>query len=403
MLKAFYKKHTLHFKKPGGTSRGVLREKDSWFLVVYDDQAPEKKGIGECSIIRRLSIDDRPDFEQKLSEVAGDINRHAYWLEEGLTEFPSIRFGLETALKDLNAEIPRILFPSGFTAGKESIPINGLVWMGSFEEMSRQIKEKVEQGFRCIKLKIGAIDFDEELTLLKGIRREFPEKDMELRVDANGAFSPEEALIKLHEGLSKKGCTKRYEKILERIGRLKQKNTRISQEYDIDVVADDEKKNAIKINWNKLDKANEKDSLSGVYCLRSNVMQWSEETLWNTYVMLTDLEATFRSMKTELGLRPVYHQKEERVTAHLLITLLAYHLVHTLRYQLKQQGIHLSWESIRQIMSRQQRLTISMPTQEQTQIFVRTTTQAETQQKKIYEALNINPDPIGKQKTIVEK
>jgi len=197
MLKAFYKKHTLHFKKPGGTSRGVLREKDSWFLVVYDDQAPEKKGIGECSIIPRLSVDDRPDFEQKLSEVADNITTHAYWLEEGLTEFPSIRFGLETALKDLNAEIPRILFPSGFTAGKESIPINGLVWMGSFEEMSRQIKEKVEQGFRCIKLKIGAIDFDEELTLLKGIRREFPEKDMELRVDANGAFSPEEALIKL--------------------------------------------------------------------------------------------------------------------------------------------------------------------------------------------------------------
>ena len=152
-----------------------------------------------------------------------------------------------------------------------------------------------------------------------------------------------------------------------------------------------------------MDKANEKDDLSGVYCLRSNVTQWSEDTLWKTYVMLTDLEATFRSMKTELGLRPVYHQKEDRVTAHLLITLLAYHLVHTLRYQLKQQGIHLSWASLRQIMSRQQRLTISMLTQTQTQIFVRTTTQAETQQKKIYEALNINPDPIGQQKTIVEK
>ena len=197
MLKAFYKKHTLHFKKPGGTSRGVLWKKDSWFLVVYDDQSPEKKGIGECSIIPRLSMDDRPDFAQKLSDLISDIGHYSWWLEKGLTEFPSIRFGLETALKDLNAETPRILFPSGFTAGKESIPINGLIWMGSFEEMNRQIKEKVEQGFQCVKLKIGAINFDEELALLKGIRREFPEKDIELRVDANGAFQPEEALEKL--------------------------------------------------------------------------------------------------------------------------------------------------------------------------------------------------------------
>ena len=127
----------------------------------------------------------------------------------------------------------------------------------------------------------------------------------------------------MNAGLSKKGTVKRYEKILERIGRLKQKNTRVAQEYEIDVTPDDEKKNAMKISWKKLAKANEKDSLSGVYCLRSNVMQWSEGALWNTYVMLTDLEATFRSMKTELGLRPVYHQKEDRVTAHLFITLLA--------------------------------------------------------------------------------
>jgi len=119
MLKAFYKKHILHFKKPGGTSRGILREKDSWFLVVYDDQTPEKKGIGECSIIRRLSIDDRPDYEQKLTEISNNIHKYNYWLEEGLTEFPSIRFGLETALKDLKAATPHILFPSDFTTGRK--------------------------------------------------------------------------------------------------------------------------------------------------------------------------------------------------------------------------------------------------------------------------------------------
>ena len=109
--------------------------------------------------------------------------------------------------------------------------------------------------------------------------------------------------------------------------------------------------------------------------------------MWTTYVMLTEIEATFRSFKSELGLRPVYHQKEERVTGHLFITLLAYHLVHTLRYQLKQQGIHLSWDSIRNIMSTQQRMSITLPTDDHKTIHLRTTTKAEVRQKQIYNAL----------------
>ena len=119
--------------------------------------------------------------------------------------------------------------------------------------------------------------------------------------------------------------------------------------------------------------------------------------------MLTEIEATFRSLKTDLGLRPVYHHKENRVTGHLFITILAYHLVHTLRHQLKQQGIQLSWDSIRNIMSTQQRLTITLPTDDNKTIHLRTTTQAETRQKQIYAALSLNPDPIGKYKTIVDK
>jgi len=111
MLKAYYNKQILRFRKPSGTSRGVLLDKNSWFIVVYDDQIPAKKGIGECSIIRGLSIDDRPDFEQKLLEAVNSISNYSYWLNEGLNEFPSIKFGLETALKDLKAEIPVILFP----------------------------------------------------------------------------------------------------------------------------------------------------------------------------------------------------------------------------------------------------------------------------------------------------
>ena len=163
----------------------------------------------------------------------------------------------------------------------------------------------------------------------------------------------EDALNKLNAGLNKKGTVKQYSKILERIGRLREKNRRVSQDYRIEVIADDEQKNARRIEWQREPQREQKDQHCGIYCLRTNIPDWSEEQLWTTYIMLTEIEATFRSLKSELGLRPVYHQKEDRVTGHLFITLLAYHLVHTLRYQLKQQGIHLSWDSIRNIMSTQ--------------------------------------------------
>lgn len=197
MLKAHFKKYTLQFKKPSGTSRGVLMEKDSWYIIVYNENNPAKRGIGECSIIKKLSIDDRPDFETKLIEVTKEINKSTYWLKEGLREFPSIRFGLETALLDLHATTPQILFPSVFTNGEESIPINGLIWMGDVENMYQQVKDKVGSSFDCIKLKIGAINFEDELMLLKKIRNEFSEQELELRVDANGAFTPAEAPEKL--------------------------------------------------------------------------------------------------------------------------------------------------------------------------------------------------------------
>jgi o-succinylbenzoate synthase len=198
MLQARFKKHTLHFKIPGGTSRGVLKTKNSWYILVFDDEQPEVVGIGECSIIPQLSIDDRPDFEQKLEEVVDKIDQHDYWLIEGLTEFPAIRFGLETAMQDFKQKGQRLLFPSPFTAGAKGIPINGLIWMGDFGFMRKQIIEKIEAGFKCLKLKIGAIDFEEELKLLKLIRNEFSERDLELRVDANGAFLPETAMDRLN-------------------------------------------------------------------------------------------------------------------------------------------------------------------------------------------------------------
>jgi transposase len=213
----------------------------------------------------------------------------------------------------------------------------------------------------------------------------------------------EEALDKLNSGLDKKGTIKNYAKVLERIGRLREKNSRVAQDYRIEVIADDEKNNAIHIEWKRESKSNPKDQHCGVYCLRTNIPDWSEEQLWTTYIMLTEIEATFRSLKTDLGLRPVFHHKEDRVTGHLFITLLAYHLVHTLRHQLKLQGIHLSWNSIRNMLSTQQRITITLPADDHKTIHLRTTTQAEARQKQLYAALNIKPDPIGKCKTIIDK
>lgn len=213
----------------------------------------------------------------------------------------------------------------------------------------------------------------------------------------------EEALDKLNSGLDKKGTIKTYPKVLERIGRLREKNSRVSQDYRIEVIADGEKNNAIRIEWTREPQSEQKDLHCGVYCLRTNIPDWSEAQLWSTYIMLTEIEATFRSLKTDLGLRPVYHHKEDRVTGHLFITLLAYHLVYTLRYQLKQQGIHLSWDSIRNLMSTQQRITITLPTDDHKTIHLRITTQAEAQQKQLYAALSIKPDPIGKCKTIIDK
>jgi o-succinylbenzoate synthase len=193
-IKATFKKYTLNFKQPGGTSRGVLHTKDTYFLKVTDNQ---KFGIGECALFRGLSADDKPDYEKKLQWLCNNIDFDRDYLLERLIEFPSIQFGLEQALLSLNSKGNFELFPSKFTQGLDKIPINGLIWMGDKRFMQNQIKKKIESGFTTIKLKIGAIDFDEELGLLKSIRKEFDSNEIELRVDANGAFNPADALDKL--------------------------------------------------------------------------------------------------------------------------------------------------------------------------------------------------------------
>ena len=193
-MKATYHKHILEFKRPSGTSRGVLKTKETWFIVLEHNN---KRGIGECGILRTLSVDDVPEYEAKLKWSCEHIHLGLTSLLQELIAYPSIQFGLEQAFLSLEKPNPFELFPSQFTEGSDAITINGLVWMGDKQFMKNQIKEKIEQGFSCIKMKIGAIDFDTELELLKSIRKVYSKTDIELRVDANGAFSPNNALEKL--------------------------------------------------------------------------------------------------------------------------------------------------------------------------------------------------------------
>lgn len=193
-MKATYKKYILNFRIPGGTSRGVLHQKETYFLSVRDKN---NFGVGECAVFRGLSIDDSPDYEKKLQWLCNHIHCGQDELLDELIDFPSIQFGLEQAFLSLKNKDSFELFPSKFTQSLDSIPINGLIWMGSETFMKQQIKDKLNAGFSTIKMKIGAIDFDTELSLLKGIRKEFSSSEITLRVDANGAFNPSHALEKL--------------------------------------------------------------------------------------------------------------------------------------------------------------------------------------------------------------
>jgi len=209
----------------------------------------------------------------------------------------------------------------------------------------------------------------------------------------------EAALQKLADGLHKPRTVKRYEKVLERIGRLKQKYPRAAQYYEITVEQDEDGPNAKAIHWQRITPVD--DTLPGVYCLRTNQTEWDERTLWQTYVMLTDLEAVFRSLKSELGLRPVYHHKTDRVSGHLFISVLAYHLVHAIRLQLKACGIHLSWDGIRRELDGQDRVTVELKREDGRTMHVRKATRAEPRQQLIYDALGITDRPGRQQITVV--
>ncbi len=187
----------LHFKQPAGTSRGVYTERRIWLVKMTDG---ERIGVGECAPLPQLSCDDIPNYAEVLRRFCDKVEQTGEIDTEALRDYPSMLFGLEMALMDVRCKKEdgrSLLFDSPFAHGEEGIPINGLVWMGTYEEMRQRIEQKLEQGFHCVKLKIGAIDFEAELELLKKIRERFGPRDVELRVDANGAFPYEEALYKL--------------------------------------------------------------------------------------------------------------------------------------------------------------------------------------------------------------
>ena len=188
---------TFHFKQPAGTSRGVYTRRHSYFLTVTDDTRPGIKGFGECATLPDLSCDAIPEYETILRQLCKAVETLGKIPYDILRPYPSILFGLETAFAQLEAHGSTVLFDTPFGRGEVGIRINGLVWMGSFDEMYQRIETKLQQGFHCVKLKIGAIDFDKELELIRHIRESFSKKQIELRVDANGAFTPNNALQRL--------------------------------------------------------------------------------------------------------------------------------------------------------------------------------------------------------------
>ena len=192
MYQIKYSYYPLNFIRPAGTSRGVLKIKKSWLLFLNKVQNPEIVGTGEVSIIDQLSIDDLPNLEEVIKEICEKINASGQLPNsKSLEKYPAIRFAIEMAQLDLENGGEKILFESNFTKGNSPIPFNGLIWMGDENFMMEQIKSKLAENCKCIKIKIGALDFEKEWKILKFLRTQYNENELEIRVDANGAYNKE--------------------------------------------------------------------------------------------------------------------------------------------------------------------------------------------------------------------
>lgn len=234
-LRSTWCRYVLDFNFEARTSRGSMLQKETFFIKLWYEDAPELYGIGECALFRGLSCDDVADYEQRLDMLCRHINATGV-THMDIRDYPSICFGLETAARDLNNGGCRKVFDGSWIEGRSSIIINGLVWMGSKNEMRRRIDEKLEAGFRCMKMKIGGVAFDDELRLLEFIRKNYDRDVLTLRLDANGAFTPENALNRL-ESLSKFGVHSIEQPI--KAGQWDAMR-RIAAESPIDIVLDEE-------------------------------------------------------------------------------------------------------------------------------------------------------------------
>jgi transposase len=302
-------------------------------------------------------------------------------------------------------------------------PRGALVVMDAGIATEDNITWLVEQGYRYLVVKRGgARQFDEDRAIptetasgeLVRIQKEISENGKEVRLYCHSAgreqketgmverFTKafESGLQKLADGLHKPRAEKNINKLMVRIGRLKQKSRGASQHYQIELTADAAGKKATALTWEKVLVEGTMATHPGVYCLRSNEMDWDAEKLWRTYTMLTDLESVFRSLKSELGLRPVYHSKENRVDGHLFITVLAYQCVQVLRVQLKAAGINDRWAMLRETLSVQRRVTASFRQRDGRTLNVRKSTNAEPDLMKIYRAIGVTPSPGGTKKLI---
>ena len=211
----------------------------------------------------------------------------------------------------------------------------------------------------------------------------------------------ETALTQLNDGLSRPRAHKRLDQVWQRIGRLRAKHSRVAAHYKVGVTADETGQRAVAVTWTRHPQDGSMATHPGVYCLRSSETDWDEDTLWRTYTTLTDVEAVFRALKSELGLRPIYHRKPRRADGHLFITVIAYQLVQVIRARLRAQREHASWTTLRRTLEGQRRVTATFRRPDGRTLHVRTATQAETAQRAIYDALDVDPQPGGVRKSIV--
>ena len=347
----------------------------------------------DCPLVTLGLVLDGSGFVRRSQTFAGNVS------EAGT---------LETMLQDLNAPPGALVVMDAGIATEANIQwlrTSGYGYLVVSRERSRQfngddavsLETAAHETVRC--QKVVAEDGQEVRLYCHSSGREQKEKAMAERF----ASRFEAELNALNEELQRPRTEKHPDKLWERIGRLKAKQHGIGQHYQIDIQTDDSGEKALSITWQKNIVQGSSVDLPGVYCLRSNQTQWSEEQLWRTYMMLTDLEAVFRCLKSDLGFRPIFHSKEERADSHLFITVLAYQFVQLIRRRLKESGINAnsSWRTLREIMSIQCRVTASFRRADGKALHVRKATRAEPEQMAIYQALKVNPAPGGISKTIV--